>query len=330
MTVTRTAAALFSVAALCATAAEKEAPIVKPPDATIANHHIKMRLFLPDPTVGYYRGARFDWSGIIERVEFGGHRVFAPFQLDWRPALHDHVAGPAEEFDMDDPQGYADAPVGGKFVKIGVGFLKRPDDRDYAFMRPYEIADGGQWDVEKGADRIEFRHTLGPKNDWGYVYTKRIVLAADGPGFAISHTLLNTGTKPIETVHYNHNFTIVDDDTIGPGYSVLFPFDVAAFNERGWDMVKVDGNRLDVTQAVTKGHIWAEFAAPKTVKENTFTVTHAKSGINMVVTGDRPLYRYRIFANSRALCPEPFIPVNVAPGKSAGWSTRYTFDVAGK
>ena len=42
------------------------------PQAEISNESIHARLYLPDPVNGYYRGTRFDWSGIIASLEFQG------------------------------------------------------------------------------------------------------------------------------------------------------------------------------------------------------------------------------------------------------------------
>jgi hypothetical protein len=35
------------------------------PEAGVSNGFIRARLSLPDTTKGYYRGTRFDWSGMI-------------------------------------------------------------------------------------------------------------------------------------------------------------------------------------------------------------------------------------------------------------------------
>ena len=35
------------------------------PSAEIDNEHVRMRLYLPDSVIGYYRATRFDWSGVI-------------------------------------------------------------------------------------------------------------------------------------------------------------------------------------------------------------------------------------------------------------------------
>jgi hypothetical protein len=46
------------------------------PQAEITNGIIHARLYLPDPKDGYYRGSRFDWSGVMPALEYKGHSFF--------------------------------------------------------------------------------------------------------------------------------------------------------------------------------------------------------------------------------------------------------------
>ncbi len=46
------------------------------PEAEIANGPIRVRLYLPDATTGFYRGTRFDWSGVIGGLEYAGHNYY--------------------------------------------------------------------------------------------------------------------------------------------------------------------------------------------------------------------------------------------------------------
>ena len=40
----------------------------------------------------------------------------------------------------------------------------------------------------------------------------------------LTHTLRNTGAKPLDTAVYNHDFFMVDHQPIGPGTEVRLPF----------------------------------------------------------------------------------------------------------
>ena len=82
------------------------------PMLELENGEIRVSVFLPDPVHGYYRGARFDWSGIIEHVDTSKHRFYAPVHAIHDPQRHDSVSGPAEEFAMFDPMGFDEAAPG--------------------------------------------------------------------------------------------------------------------------------------------------------------------------------------------------------------------------
>ena len=71
--------------------------VVPAPQLELANEELSMILYLPDAEKGYYRGTRFDWSGIIARVEYRGHEFYGSWRFPHDPEGHDFVSGPAEE-----------------------------------------------------------------------------------------------------------------------------------------------------------------------------------------------------------------------------------------
>jgi len=117
---------LLSVA-LAATAAE-------PPSASISNGEVRAKLYLPDAENGYYRGERFDWSGSVASLEAKGHSYFGVWFPRYDPKLHDSITGPVEDYA---PLNYTESKPGETFVKIGIGVLKRPDEQQYQFNKPY-------------------------------------------------------------------------------------------------------------------------------------------------------------------------------------------------
>ena len=105
---------LISVVVLCASMAfaeEEGFPMLQ-----LANSELKMALYLPGAEDGYYRGTRFDWSGIISRVEYKGHSFYGPWRFPHDPVGHDFVTGPTEEFGMDNPSGFDEVEAGGSCV----------------------------------------------------------------------------------------------------------------------------------------------------------------------------------------------------------------------
>ena len=64
------------------------------PQAAISNGVIQAKLFLPDPEQGYYRGTRFDWSGVISSLQYKGHEYFGQWFENYDPKIHDAITGP--------------------------------------------------------------------------------------------------------------------------------------------------------------------------------------------------------------------------------------------
>src|SRR5262245_24568397 len=193
------------------------------PEVTISNKQLRVKMYLPDSENGFYKGARFDWSGIISGVEFGGHSFYGQWFFKIDPTVRDvsykdddilvsvntSAMGPAEEFQT--PLGYDNAKEGDSFVKIGVGVLKKRDDTRYAFANLYDIVDHGKWTVNHTSNSIEFTQELNDKaTGYAYIYKKTIRLTGDKPEMVIEHSLKNTGRLPIQSLVYNHNFTLFD------------------------------------------------------------------------------------------------------------------------
>ena len=111
-------------------------PATEFPEAEISNGMVTAQLYLPDAQNGYYRGTRFDWSGQIASLRVGRREYFGQWFDKYDPKIHDAIMGPVEEFLTGDTSlGYQEAPVGGTFVRIGVGVLRKPEDRAYERFR---------------------------------------------------------------------------------------------------------------------------------------------------------------------------------------------------
>jgi hypothetical protein len=215
------------------------------PSHQITNGEITATVYLPDAKNGFYTTTRFDWSGAIASLKYKGHEFYGTWfskitdiydfgyegpNKDVISADFTAMVGPAEEFGA---LGYNDVPAGGLFVKPGVGALKR-DEMNYNHSRPYVIANGGKWDVKRSRDAVEFTHTLSePSINFGYVYTKIVRLTAGKPQMTIAHVMKNTGSKPIVTNVYNHNFTTIDKQPTGPDVEITVPWQMTRAAGRG-------------------------------------------------------------------------------------------------
>ncbi len=295
------------------------------PQAEIANSTVRATLYLPDTQSGYYRGTRFDWSGVIASLKWNGHEYFGQWFDRHDPKIHDAITGPVEEFlTGESGLGYTEAKVGESFVRIGVGAVRKPDEPAYRRFETYEIVDPGKWTVNKGKDRIEFVHELGDTAGYAYTYRKTVRLLKDS--LVLEHRLKNTGRKAIATSVYNHNFFTMDRQPTGPDIVVRFPFVPRAARPLN-DLAEIRGNDAKFLREFAKGQtVFTEvegFGA--TAKDYDFRIENRKTGAGVRITGDRPLQKVYFWTAHLTTCPEPYIDVSVEPGKESSWRITYQF-----
>lgn len=311
---------LLSLLALAGAAAEF-------PQAEISNGAITAKLYLPDPVNGYYRGARFDWSGQISSLRTKHHEYFGQWFEKYDAKLHDSIMGPVEEFRTGNAAlGYAEAPVGGEFVRIGIGLLRKIEEPAFQPFKPYDITNPGAWTSRVRSGSVEFTHTLHGPNGYAYVYTKKIRLVNNQPRMIIEHSLKNTGTKTIETSQYNHNFFVLDSQPTGPKARVQFPFELKPVRQFQGGLAAARGNEIVFLQEFQPGQsAIAEFQGfGPSAKDYDIRVEHAGAGAGVRIRGSLPLEKVVFWCIRKTLCPEPYVKLSVAPGRTVKW--RYTYD----
>lgn len=298
------------------------------PTAVLNNGQVKLTVYLPDAKAGFYRGTRFDWSGVVGEVEIAGHKVFTKWKDKHDPTNFDDIVGPCEEFGTAAPLGYADAKEGETFLKIGVGALVKPKEEKYRFFHNYTLKYPGEWQVSAGTREVEFKQELLSRQGYGYRYTKKVILDAAGPAFTLTHELTNTGSKPIDTDVYNHNFFNVNGDPVGPNYAVQFGFPVAAPEpkERFAELVALNGNNFTFKKPLDTGSIYAELKGLKgEATDGRFSLRHTPTGVNLMVDTSLPVSKFNVWGVKGCLCPEPFGQIKLKPGDTAKWTTSYSF-----
>lgn len=262
-------------------------PVADFPQTEITNGLIQAKLYLPSRN-GYYRGSRFDWSGVIARLEYKEHNYFGQWFENYNPTIHDAIMGPVEDFY---PVGYSEAKRGGRFIKIGIGALYKPDETGYSFSRPYVILNPGEWRVRQKPDRVEYVHKLDDE-ECAYEYTKTIHLVKGKPQMVLSHSLKNNGRKTIETTVYNHNFFLIDSQATGPAFAVKFGFNLAVDGEQTSELGQVQGNQIIFLKQLAKNdHLYYKSLQGfgDDAKDYDIRVENNKTGAGVRITSDRPL-----------------------------------------
>jgi len=297
------------------------------PQADISNGVIRADFFLPDPDHGYYRGTRFDWSGVISSLKYKGHEYFGQWFEHYDPKIHDAIMGPVEEYRTNEAGlGYDEAKTGSTFIRIGVGVVRKPEEQTYQIFNTYDIVDPGRWSVRKGPDWIEFTHDLRDGSGYAYVYTKKVQLVENKPELVLEHTLRNTGRRLIETAQYNHNFFVIDHQPTGPDFVVKFPFEVRARQDlKG--VARTSGAQLEYSRQMEKDEsVFTElegFGAG--AQDYDFRIENQKVGAGVRIRGDRPVTKLNFWCMRTTLCPEPFIELKLGPGEASRWIIHYEF-----
>lgn len=294
------------------------------PQAEITNGLIRARIYLPDSEKGYYRGARFDWSGVIPELEYDGHTYFGQWFPEYSPTLHDAIMGPVEDFSA---VGYDEAKTGDTFLKIGIGMLTKPDEPKYFFANDYQIVNAGTWTVNKKPDQVDFTHVLDDK-DYAYEYRKTVALVKGKAEMALSHSLKNTGKKSIESMVYNHNFFVMDRQTVGPDFVTKFPFNLSGEARKTAAHGKIEDNRILFNKELANQeflHFQSLEGFGDEAKDYDIKIENHKTGAAVRITSDRALAKLAFWSTATTLCPEPFILVKVDPGETFTWKINYQF-----
>lgn len=299
---------------------DRDAP--NAPTVRITNGLVTAVLYLPDSERGYYRATRFDWSGVVADLQAGGHSYFGRWFPDYDPKKHDAIAGPVQEFVTG--QGFDAAKPGETFVKIGVGVLRKPAETVRGFPT-LEIVDGGKWSTQIRGDAVEFVHVVNDAaSGYGYRYTKVVALPPGKTQMTLTHRLESTGTNPIDTEMYNHNFFVLDGQPSGPDVEVRVPFKLEAFNVRG-DAIQVGADRLNYLKPIETANRMQLKGFSASAADYDIRVENRKTGAGVRVTSDRALSDMVFWTSPRTTCPEAYIHVRTERGRPMDWTTTYDF-----
>ena len=298
----------------------------------IGNGLINAKIYLIDPEKGFYRGTRFDQSGVIGSLTLGDKDFYGPWFDRVSPEVRDYIftpegivggpdsaiSGPVEEFA---PVGFDEAMPGDGFLKIGVGILKKPDAKPYDHYRIYEILDAGKRSVRMTGSSITFIQEIVGR----FRYTKTLRLIPGRPQMRIEHVLVNTGDVPVTTSVYDHNFL-----KLSPGnadVTVTLPFPITPDNTPDPGMVRINGNHIVYVRPLVDKER-ASFLITgfgKSVRDYDIKVEDTRSAASVHITGNQPLTKMNLWSVRSVMAVEPYIGIDLAPGATKRWAYTYTY-----
>jgi len=307
------------------------------PHRDISNGIVSAKVYLPGEN-GFYRGTRFDRAGVVAHATYKGTDYGQYWFSSTSPTVHDFAwqngqvtvstasgtAGPSEEFTT---IGFDEAGKGGRFLKIGVGILKRDTDT-YDFVHTYPVLNEGKRGFAATKDSVRLTQDLTDKETgYGYSYVKTVKLTPGKPQMVIEHVLKNTGTKDLVTSVYCHNFL-----SLSPGnenIALTAPFTLVAGKPLAADAAQVSGKTLKYLRPVKEGE---SVTSPFTgfgdkVGDYDFKVVNSKTGFGQRIRADQPLARINFWSIRTTFSWEPYIAISLKPGETKRWT--YTYDYFG-
>lgn len=310
-----------------------------PPDAEITNGLIRAKIHLPDRASGFYRGTRFDWSGVLYSLEANGHNYYGNWFDQTDPNVHDFIykdgrivagpcsaiTGPADEFA---PVGFDEIKAGETFIKIGVGALTKPNQDKYDNYHLYEISNPGKWRITNRPDAVEFVQTLDHlSSGFGYRYEKDVRLTPGKMQMVLRHRIKNIGTRPINTTVYNHNFLVLDRLPPGPGLTISVPFVISGSHASHTNLAKIEEQKIIYTKLLSDRDT---FATPlsgfgDTATDNSIEIESTSVGAGLRWHTDKPLLRESLWSIRSVVAMEPFLAISVAPGAEFTWISVYEY-----
>jgi hypothetical protein len=280
---------------------------------------------------------------MIDSVEYGGHKFYGRWFQGTDPAVRDFeyrgaeivagpntsATGPAEEFNTNNKGlGFDESKAGGTFLKIGVGVLRRPDDRDYDHFRLYDIADPGTWTNRIKRDSAEFTQQVNdPASGYGYEYRKTVRLVGHSAEMEITHSFRNTGKKPISSRVYNHNFLVIDGQPPGPDFTISVPFEIHSQRPPDATLAEIRGKEI-VYRKTLEGsdRVMTNMDGfGPGASDYDLQVVNTKTGAGVRVTADRPLANLALWSIRAVMSVEPFVEFSVKPGETFRWTLKYRY-----
>ncbi len=309
------------------------------PSVQISSGSVRAKVYLPDPQKGFYRGTRFDWAGVVVSLQANGHNYYGPWFNQTDPLIHDFIyrgtdivagpcsaiTGPVDEFG---PLGYDDAKVGGTFVKIGIGALRKAGDEEYDNYHLYEMTNGGKWTIQKHRDELNLTQQFDdPISGYSYLYEKDLRLTKDKTELVLTHRLKNAGKRSIQTTVYNHNFLVLDHQPPGPYVTISFPFTIHSPEPPKSELAKFSGSQITYLKTLEGQDTVASSLEGFTASpnDNRIRIENNRLGAGLSWQTDRPLLREYLWSIRTVIAVEPFVSINIEPGAEFSWKSVYDY-----
>jgi hypothetical protein len=281
----------------------------------LKNDRLVVMVALPNQV---YKGSRFDWTGFVLQVTLDDKHTFCT-QESLRPGEGTGGIGLCNEFGIERAIGYDETPIHGKFPKIGVGLLVKPDELPYSFFRDYAIEPFPIL-IDQADTAVTF--TSLPVEHNGYAAQLIKLIKLRDHFVEINCILKNVGQKIIHTEEYNHNFVSIDHCPIGPLYCLTLPCRLQP------DQLPslLVSDRQQLTWARTPDDaFYFKTEGFDCAGSYSWQLTHPTQGAGMREYNDFPILNFALWGTTHVVSPEVFCEIKLNPGETKSWKRTYEF-----
>ncbi|MGB5237824.1 MAG: hypothetical protein WBM43_01905 [Flavobacteriaceae bacterium] len=282
----------------------------------------ELEVHFDQPNEGY-NFSRFDWTGKITLVKFQDEPFSTLERMD-SVNINEYGQGLYNEFGMDTALGFKEAEMGDWFHKIGVGALRK-QTADYQFTFPYEIRPAN-FIVEANTDRITVNCLSEIIN--GYVYELKKEFQIHDNCLTIDYILKNTGSKPIVTEEYVHNFLGIAREKIDAEYVLKFPFEID--KDKLGDKVNpgkkviLDKKEIRFSGASEEQFFFSYLNGDRSVQA-IWELEHSKRNVGVRESVSFISNKINLWGWEHVISPEIFHQFSIEPGESTNWTRTYDF-----
>lgn len=300
---------------------------------TIRSSRLEVRIREPGEV---YRASRFDWSTNVDSIVLDGTHQFASAESLDPADRNTRGAGLHAEFGIRTALGYDDVVFGGRFYKIGVGAIRRESQEAYNFYTLYKDIQPATMMFRKiehvGGEELEIKQYTAPGKDFGWKLIRRY--RVNGRNLSVSNELTNTGTRPISTNEYCHNFLKLGEKNLGPDYELGFNFPVAPVFEAVRDKTGIlDAAQNMIPRFVKEPGIGGEhqfwvggLLDPTASNGNAaWYLRDAKTGLSVSERLEGPCKRVDMWGMRHVCSVELFAAIHLDPGATQRWVRQYSF-----
>jgi hypothetical protein len=284
----------------------------------LSNDRLTVKIQAPGSA---YKNARFDWTSFITEVILDAKHTFcAPESLV--PGVGTFGNGLCGAFGADTSLGYDTAKPGEYFARLGVGLIKRIDEKPYsAFNMDYEI-EPFETDFQSFGTRVVFQQH--PKECQGYAARFLKEISIEDNKLFIKSVLENKGDKTIDIDEFNHNFVNINRQPLGSNYILELPYTPDCDIQRGENVI-TDKNTISWKDNTGEFFgVFNNFNANNT-NSHYWELTEKTTGAKIKEISNFPVYAFNIWGKEHVVSPEIFIKIHVAPGESFEWIREYEF-----